>query len=502
MTPIVKAADQAIQHVVLLMMENHSFDQMLGCLQDVYPDLDGVKVDEAARFNLDLQGNRVLQAPTDEQQVPHDPNHDAVWVEQQLAGQNTGFVTAYQRAVPKATAQDCQYVMGYYLLGKLPALHGLGQQFTVCDRWFSALPGPTWPNRFFALSGTSSGCVKMPEGLKGLGLPIFHQEQDTLFDRLNDAQKSWRIFYYDFPSSLLLAHQRRPENLQHYAPIAQFFESAQKDATAFPDFVFIEPKYFGPDENDDHPPGNVFKAEKLIADVYNAIRSNPALWTSTLLVIVYDEHGGFYDHVVPPPAVAPDANHQEYTFDQLGVRVPAILVSPWVSARVEHTTFDHTSLLKYLTEKWSLGPLGARVAAARSIGVVLDQAQARTDTTRFIRIPYTSLIPENPALDQGQGSNHHEALHALAAFIAIEKGPVLAAAVTEIARVAGLWVRVKAVVGRLVQAIGQWLEGDLKQIQKARMDATSQVAKHLVDQGARPGGNESHERVRGPARES
>jgi phospholipase C len=471
--PTVSAGDQAIRHVVLLMMENHSFDQMLGSLQDVNPDLDGVKLDDVARFNLDLQGNRVLQAPTNEQQVPHDPNHDAVWVQQQIAGHNTGFVTAYQGAVPKTTAQDYQYVMGYYLLGKLPALHELGQHFTVCDRWFSSLPGPTWPNRFFALSGTSSGCVKMPEGLKDLGLPIF--------DRLSDAKRSWRVFYYDFPSSLLLAHQRRPENLRNYAPIGQFFEAVRKEATTFPEFVFIEPKYFGADENDDHPPGNVFKAEKLMADVYNAIRSNPALWVSTLLVIVYDEHGGFYDHVFPPPAVPPDTNHQEYTVDQLGVRVPALLVSPWVSARVEHTEFDHTSLLKYLTDKWHLGPLGARVAAAQSIAVVLDQPEPRADTIPFIRIPYTFLIPDDPSLDQGDGTNHHEALHALAAFVANEKELVLAAAIMELARAAGLWVRIKAAVGRLLQTVGRWFEGDLKRVKKARIEATTQVPRKLID---------------------
>src|SRR5262249_48321692 len=156
-----------------------------------------------------------------------------------------------------------------------------------------------------------------------------------------------------------------------------FFENARNEHD-FPDFVFIEPKYFGADENDDHPPHNIMKGEKLIADIYNALRSNPDLWNSTLFVVYFDEHGGFYDHVVPPAAVAPDDHQCEYTFDQLGVRVPALLISPWVSRGVEHTQFDHTSLLKYLTDKWNLGPLGRRTAAASSIAAPIREAQPRT----------------------------------------------------------------------------------------------------------------------------
>jgi len=108
--------------------------------------------------------------------------------------------------------------------------------------------------------------------------------------------------------------------------------------------VFIEPKYFGADQNDDHPPHNIFKAEKLIADVYNAVRSSPDLWMSTLLVVMYDEHGGFYDHVEPPSRSLPTLITR-VDFDRLGVRVPALLISPWVGARVEKMQFDHTSLL-------------------------------------------------------------------------------------------------------------------------------------------------------------
>jgi phospholipase C len=130
--------------------------------------------------------------------------------------------------------------------------------------------------------------------------------------------------------------------------------------------TFIEPDYNGVTENDDHPPHDVMKAQKLLADVYNALRANPELWASTLLVLLYHEHGGFYDHVEPPAAVPPDNHHEEYTFDRLGIRVPALLVLPRVEQGFDATACDHTSLLKYLSEKWGLGPLAERSMAKLS----------------------------------------------------------------------------------------------------------------------------------------
>src|SRR6202023_3638341 len=220
-------ANDPIKHVVLLMMENHSFDQMLGCLQGIYPELDGVDINAPdPRYNLDTAGSKVFQIPTDEQQVPLDPKHENRFVLDQIANGNSGFITDFEKNVSGSAAEDRQNVMGYYLLDRLPALHELGRNFTVCDRWFSSLPGPTWPNRFFALSGTSSGRVLMPDGWRhpALGTALFHENQDTIFDRLSEKGRSWRVYFYDFPSSLLLVHQRRPANIIHYRPIGEFFD--------------------------------------------------------------------------------------------------------------------------------------------------------------------------------------------------------------------------------------------------------------------------------------
>ena len=405
-----------IKHVVALMLENHSFDQMLGCMKSVNSDVDGV--DPAnLRSNVDKDGLAHKQQETNEVQVEYDPKHEFVNVRTQLQNNNTGFLQDYSTTYPHSLPQDRDQIMGYYGLDKLPALHALAKDFTICDQWFSSLPGPTWPNRFFALSGTSNGEIEMPSGWQQLNPTWYlHQTQETIFNRLNDKQRSWTVYYYDFPNSWLLLKVLEFQNRRRYRKIEEFFNTAVHDEPSFPDFVFIEPKYFGQAQNDDHPPHNVIKAEKLVADVYNAIRSNPQLWASTLLVVYFDEHGGFYDHVVPPPAVPPDGKTDKYAFNQLGLRVPCLLISPWVGRRVEHTVFDHTSLLKYLIDKWGLDPLGNRTAAANSIAVALTETTARpdADTVPFIRVPYSELIPPRPDLEREDVSDHQAAIQGFA----------------------------------------------------------------------------------------
>ena len=474
-------ADDGIKHVVLLMLENHSFDQMLGSLQEVFPDVNGVTPELAAtRKNLKLDGTAVFQNKTVERQMAFDPKHEHINVMAELADSNGGFVREFQKAYPKCADDDLNDVMGYYPLDFLPALHTLGRQFTICDNWFASLPGPTWPNRFFALTGTCSGQVEMPAGSELLKSKWYtEQNQYTLFDRLSERQKSWRIYHYDFPCSLVLTHQRRPENLSGYAKIEQFFTDAAGDEEAFPKFTFIEPQYFGVAQNDDHPPHNVMKAEKLIADVYNALRSNPKLWESTLLVVVYDEHGGFYDHVQPPATVAPDQLGKSYAFNQLGIRVPALLISPHCERRVDHTEFDHTSLLKYLTDKWALGPLGARTAQANSIGCAITKDKPlRQDTIPFLRVSNALLISEDVEAEKNTTNSNQDALHHFAEFLAIEmdkgiEGGVQLAA--DAAKIGTFWIATKHNLGRLVTSFGAWLSRDMREAQKNRQIRTAKV---------------------------
>ena len=224
------------------------------------------------------------------------------------------------------------------------------------------MPGPTWPNRFFVHSGTSLGHVDMPEGIFHPNLHLYNQE--TVYDRLGDAGKSWAIYYGDVPQTLTMTHMLKYPFKFHKMP--QFFTDARGSEANFPNYSFIEPTYFGSGQNDEHPPSDILRGEVLLAQVYNAIRNNEALWEKTLLVVLYDEHGGFYDHVTPPACVAPDGNTSEFSFAQYGLRVPAVLISPWLETQVLSDVLDHTSLLRYATDKWGLGPLGARTAAAKS----------------------------------------------------------------------------------------------------------------------------------------
>jgi phospholipase C len=327
-----------------------------------------------------------------------------------------GFVRDYAGFHPEITPADLPEVMKYHAYETLPAFHTLAENFLVCDRWFASVPGPTWVNRLFALSGTALGRVKMPNGI--MNLNVHWYDQSTVFDRLNESKKSWKVYFGDTPLSFLFVHQWSPINALKHHHMQAFYQDAAGPADDFPDFAFIEPAYLEPNANDAHPPHDIVDCDALVAKVYNAIRSNADLWNSTLLVVLFDEHGGFYDHVSPPPqgesktAIPPDHHQEEYTFDRYGVRVPAILVSPYVKNGLCSTVFDHTSLLRYLKKLWGLGDLGARTAVADTFDEEIG-AVRRTDTPEKISA-MTSLAPAPaPALAVTALSDHQAALVAM-----------------------------------------------------------------------------------------
>jgi phospholipase C len=366
-------------------------------------------------------------------------------------------VKDFARSFPESTTAARQYIMGYYPLGFLPSLHALARDFIICDHWFSSLPGPTWPNRFFALTGTSNGRVNMPgDGEHTVDLAgWFEQDQETLFDRLTERGINWKIYFHDIPPSCVLTHQRMPHNAARYFYIDELFDDARGAEADFPQFCLIEPDYMGAEQNDDHPPHDVMRAEKLIADVYNSIRANESLWQTTLLVIFYDEHGGFYDHVEPPPIMPPDQHLEEYTFNRLGVRVPALLVSPWVDRRPESTQFDHTSLLKYVIDKWQLGPLGNRAVNATSIRVALTRTMLRNDNDMIRRIELTQgqLNPPDPEIEEQAWrivSAHHRALQAFENYLKIEAVENLG--------------KMYTVCARVIETIKTWCKGLLDHV--------------------------------------
>ena len=348
-----------IEHVVVLMMENAAFDRMLGCMTEVHPEMDGVNPAHP-HTNPDPDGGEVAQTPTTSRNIDRDPKHYLPNGLAQLAGNtNQGFVADFARTHPQSTNTERREIMAYYPRGFLPALHTLAEHFVVCDRWFSSLPGPTWINRLFAHAGTSLGHVSEPGSLFSSKLHLY--DERTLYDELHDAGVPWRIYFGDVPQSLVLTHQFK--HLGSYRRFAHWHDDIARGD--LPSYTFIEPTYFGPNQNDQHPPHDVLRGDRLIADVYNTLRGNPDLFARTLLIVMYDEHGGFFDHAVPPSTVAPDSHTHHYAFDRLGFRVPAIFISPMLDAGVVHEVFDHTSLLRMASGLWKgVKPLGQRAKQA------------------------------------------------------------------------------------------------------------------------------------------
>ncbi|CAG4913825.1 alkaline phosphatase family protein [Paraburkholderia saeva] len=419
-------ANDPVKHVVVLMLENRSFDHMLGALSASFNHaIDGVDPNNPGT-NLDARSNvTYAQKPVAAQfvrkdfKVPHEFDN----VEAQIKDGMAHFVDEYRRMSPDAPTPDGDQVMAYFRDGDLSALHTLAKNFTICDRWFSSMPGPTWPNRLFVHSGTTLGDVLMPDGAFDTVRMFFGRyTQPTLYDNLDAKGISWRIYHGGVPQSIVLTRLKKRLLTNHFQGMDSFFTDCKGNADDFPSYAFIEPRYFagvGGVENDQHSPAGIAAGEQLIADVYNAIRANQALWESTLLVITYDEHGGFYDHVQPPAATPPDDHTANYAFDHLGVRVPAILVSPWVPVGVDHTVYDHTSVLRYACDKWQLPHLCRRTMSGPGLNPIGNFASAisldkpRTDTPATIAA--TGALQMAAAV-AAVPSSFHDAQTALVSF--------------------------------------------------------------------------------------
>jgi phospholipase C len=397
-----------VDHIVILMMENCCFDRMIGCMAEVHQGLEGVDPHHP-RCNPDgPNGAPVYQSPTTSRNIDRDPKHYLANSLAQLdGGSNNGFVADFVRTHPRSTPEERREIMGYYPRGFLPGLHTIAETFVVADHWFSSLPGPTWINRLFAHSGTSMGHVQEPGGLFSSKLHPYQER--TLYDELTEHKVPWRIYYGDVPQSLVLSHQFR--HLGNYSLYANFAKDVAKGR--LPGYTFIEPSYFGPHQNDQHPPHDIMRGDALIADVYNTLRGNPKLFAKTLLIVLYDEHGGFYDHVVPPETIPPDDHTEHYAFDRLGFRVPAVFVSPLLDPGVIHEVFDHTSLLRMASELWpGVQPLGRRAKQANNpLASLTWRKTPRTNLPEAPIAPDIQPARVLPALDGFKASlfglSHH-----------------------------------------------------------------------------------------------
>ena len=386
----------SINYIVQLMLENRSFDHMLGFL---YPKSDNFEGLTGSETNTDASGNMVKVYQIDHTAAGAyfmpgaDPGEGYSNTNEQLFGSgkppspptatNTGFVTNFadaiaydQRSGRSAQAgTTASAIMGVFPPAALPVLSGLAAGFAVCDHWYSSVPTETFPNRAFACAATSQG--HMNDATASFTVP-------TIFGLMTAHSLSWKIYGYNEEP---LTRKNFPDTLSAPDSCFGLFTDFQSDAAAgtLPQYSFLEPSW-GSTGNSQHANYDVSLGEKLILDVYNAVRNGPG-WNQTLLFITYDEHGGLYDHVPPPSgATPPDATPGEFGFDftRFGVRVPAVLVSPLIPAgtvfRVPagSTPLDHTSVLKTIQTRWGLPALTARDAAAPDVGDVLSLPAPRT----------------------------------------------------------------------------------------------------------------------------
>jgi phospholipase C len=416
-----------IKHIVVLMKENRSFDQMLGYLTKAgMPDVDGLRGGE---FNRDDQGNEypsfewgagqtVFHPQIDPSGKILDPDHSKGGVAEQLEGDNGGFVKNFLKTRSlkgehvKLPEELRGVPMGHYGVQHLPVYDHLARNFCVCDAWHSSIPGDTWPNRLYSLAGEEGEKIgykrsfwgELLARLQGLpkvkGLraaPIYAVEAFTR--QLEDRQ--WRWYSQD-PATLRAAdglyRQLRHLNRDNFAYFDRtklswsehvtdaaidthdsFLDDAAKGQLR--DVSWIDPNFadlhvLHPNSNDDHPPADIKAGQALVLEIYEALVNSPN-WEDTLLVIVYDEHGGFYDHVSPPPA--PPASE----FATLGVRVPALLVGPRVAKAVSHRAFEHTTLIATILRRFAANPEQAlsrmprRVQDAPDLGELIAPAPRR-----------------------------------------------------------------------------------------------------------------------------
>lgn len=374
----VAGKDAPFDHVVVLMMENRSFDHLLGWLP-------GANGSQAGLHFRDATG---VAAPTwaigdDAQGCAYkDPAHDYASVLKQIAnGRMDGFL--------KTAPVGDHFPISYYGPDEVPVLATLAKNFTTYSNYHCSFAGPTWPNRFYQHSATTDmnhtwvfpnqGNAANPNPFPPLDQRPCHLDL-AIWDRLAAAGVSHKYYFHTEPMTGLYASGRY-DKLSF--PYADFLTDAK--AGKLPNVSYVDPDYgliaeLTGTSNDMHPHGSVAVGDAFIGEVYEAIVSSPQ-WDRTILVINFDEHGGFFDHVAPP-AVEDDTDHgpdDKADYKIMGVRVPAIAVSPFAPAKVETDgPYEHCSVLKMIEWRWDLEPMTLRDRNAKNLADALDFSRRRS----------------------------------------------------------------------------------------------------------------------------
>jgi len=375
-----------VQTVVITMLENRSFDHILGYLglPDSGHPLAG-RIEGIQHAQLYYAHDTWQPRPITSPSLTPDPPHEREDIDTQInsiLGPMHGFVQSYQNADPNA---DVARVMEYCITGYLPSTDFLARNFALCDNWFACLPASTLPNRLMAMSGYAL-VDHTPSGYFQIAQNLFHDNPDDLvYDWLTARGISWRVYYsgtfffMQMPRVLSLYEgDVQAQNL--FRPIDRLIDDFQSGD--LPQVVFIEPLYEDDYRRgsaaaaDDHPPASLYGGQRLLKIVYDALSAGDT-WNNLVAFITYDEHGSFFDHVRPPaiPTAPPPQAQYSLGFNTLGVRVPGIVVSPFVQpASLCEGLLDHTSILKFLGEKFNGGRYTDLVdnRAVESASVALD----------------------------------------------------------------------------------------------------------------------------------
>ncbi|KAJ8614982.1 hypothetical protein MRB53_015455 [Persea americana] len=341
-------------------MENRSFDHMLGWLKSIRPDIDGLEGTESNRVNASNPESPRVPVSDDAFYVDSDPGHSFQAIREQIFGSEdtspdpapmNGFAQQAEGMAPGMS----KTVMSGFNPADLPAYTALANEFAVFDRWFASVPASTQPNRFYVHSATSHGATSNVRKDLIHGFP-----QKTIFDSLDENGLSFGVYYQNIPAVLFFKSLRKLKHVPKFHDYRLMFKLHAKWGK-LPNYAVIEQRYFDVSltpANDDHPSHDVALGQKLVKEVYETLRASPQ-WNESALLITYDEHGGFYDHVptpvsgVPNPdgIVGPDPFY--FRFDRLGVRVPSILVSPWIekgtvihepNGPTRHSHYEHSSI--------------------------------------------------------------------------------------------------------------------------------------------------------------
>jgi phospholipase C len=376
---LVHPTSSGIEHIIVVMMENRSFDHFLGWL----PGADGR---QAGLSYLDAAG---VSHPThalapDFQGCGHqDPDHSYTGARVEYDG---GACDGWLRV-------NDDYSIGYYVQADLPFLGRAVPDWASFDRYFAAILGPTFPNRLYQHAGQTDRLSNTPVLTT---LP-------TIWDRLAARGLQGRYYFGDVPFLALWG----PKYLPISRPLQAFFDDCKSGS--LPEVAFVDQAFLTEATGtgaDDHPFNDVRSGEAWLNQVYSAVTASPA-WESTLLFINFDEWGGFFDHVPPPAAPIPVATRAAGDMDGLrGFRTPAVLISPFARrAETSSVHYDHTSVLRTIEWRWGLEPLTVRDATARNLARELDFAHPRLDAPAYSVPAVTgAACPANPGLVASRAS--------------------------------------------------------------------------------------------------